>query len=193
MVAVAVRSLVPVPDRWVRYFDPDDEPLGDLLLRLRKERGWSQTDLARLVARSDERVQSIASLINKYERGGVSKMSDDMAERLGDVLGVPARRIKYAAFAQAERQPIPPDSLIVGPVDPELRLVIETIARSDRVLRRVAEDVTRYDEEGALPLVSPIGAAELARQEEEIRAIEEEKEKSALRSDREHGDERAGA
>lgn len=113
------------PDEWVAYFDPDDEPLSNMLPRLREEHGYkTQRDLARAIALPDENVSSLASLINKYESGG-TKPGDDMAERLAEALGVSARRIRNASAAP--KRPIPYDMLAVGPIstNPRLRLVVE--------------------------------------------------------------------
>ena len=154
MVAVAVRRVDLAPDRYLIYIDPQEEPLGDMLIRLRGERGWSQTDLARAIARPGEKIASLASLINKYESGGISNPDDDMIGRLATALDVSWHTIDYAAHVAAKRRrrkPIPPNSFVIGPVTPELREVLEALKRAeDERFSDIAQAV-RIVVEGSTP------------------------------------------
>lgn len=130
MVAVAVRGVEFVPERWLFHIEPGDEALGDMLIRLRKERGWSQYDVAREIVLPGEKVASLQTVVHRYEAEKVANPSDKMLNRFAALYGVPRRTIDYAAFQsklRRERQLIPPDSLVVGPVSATLREAVETV------------------------------------------------------------------
>lgn len=152
-------------DRWVIYYDPDDEPFGDLLERFLQARGWSQADLARAIAGPGDNPSSLASLISKYASGTVGTPSGEMIERLAAVMGETPRRIRNTILAQVDRKPLPPNSYVAGPVGEDLRVVIEA-TKDDHILRRLAEEARRYQASGTGEGETPYAADRAAHYDE---------------------------
>jgi transcriptional regulator with XRE-family HTH domain len=119
-----------VPDRWLIHIAPEDETLGDMVSRLRRARGWSQSRLAREISRPGENIASLQSLVTRYENERITRPSGDMLERFARVFELPRRDVEFAAFQSSlrrERQPIPPNSVVIGPAVPALVDVLRAL------------------------------------------------------------------
>jgi transcriptional regulator with XRE-family HTH domain len=75
-----------------RAHDAESESLGERLARLRKERGWTQVELA-------ERVGIIQSLMSDYERGRL-RLKPDMILRFASALEITTDELLQANDSQ---------------------------------------------------------------------------------------------
>src|SRR5271165_1286089 len=80
---------------WSDDFGGHDMPLGERVKELRKERGWSQSELA-------EKVGTDARQISRYENGRITP-SLDVVARLAEVFNI---SLDYLVVEGAERRPL---------------------------------------------------------------------------------------
>lgn len=137
MVAMQIRSYESVsPSRWRIHLQPEAEMVGHMLHRLRRvERGWTQLQLAaRLyperVGNSQE-MSALQTKLSRYERNNVRDMDPDVVMRLERLYGLPENTIRDAMWRTRQqleqREQIPDDSFVIGPVSPELAELFEEL------------------------------------------------------------------
>lgn len=85
------------PKEWVSGDQPGGHnmPLGDRIQQLRKERGWSQAELA-------TRIDSDARQVSRYENDKITPSLDALA-RIAETLDI---SLDYLVFDHAPRRPL---------------------------------------------------------------------------------------
>ena len=85
------------PKEWVTTDQPGGHnmPLGDRIQQLRKERGWSQAELA-------TRIDSDARQVSRYENNKITPSLDALA-RIAETLDI---SLDYLVFDHAPRRPL---------------------------------------------------------------------------------------
>jgi transcriptional regulator with XRE-family HTH domain len=85
------------PKEWVTTDQPGGHnmPLGDRIQQLRKERGWSQAELA-------TRIDSDARQVSRYENDKITPSLDALA-RIAETLDI---SLDYLVFDHAPRRPL---------------------------------------------------------------------------------------
>lgn len=78
-------------------------PLGERMKQLRKERGWSQADLA-------ERVETDARQISRYENGRITPSLDALI-RIAEAFDI---SVDYLLIEDASRRPLHPNDHGLG-------------------------------------------------------------------------------
>lgn len=152
-MVVAVRRY-DVPDRWIMQITPNDEPFGDKMRRLREAQGLSQLELAGAIARPNENVNSLQTLLSRYETGRVGTPDSDVLERLEDFYELPRDALGFAAYKETQRpkrRSIPPNSVVIGPADPELVEIIKTLNRIKPAQMHLVAEHLRLLAEGPPP------------------------------------------
>lgn len=97
------REEITVSAQWLAMAELSPLPLGERLKQLRRERGWSQADLAAKVAAD-------AGQISRYENGRMTPSAEAIA-RLAEVLDVSA---DYLLIETSPRRPLHAPENILG-------------------------------------------------------------------------------
>ena len=130
MVTSALFRDVSMPRSGHSYMVPaPPESFGDILRRMRLERGWSQWHVAHLIEDiTGERTEQ--GMISSYETGKVKQPFADTLAALDDVFGQPrgffaGHVYGLAAAARVKELPPPPDSIVVPPADGDMYRVVK--------------------------------------------------------------------
>lgn len=104
------------PDRWMIAIDPKEETLGDLMLRMRTQRGWYQKDVARAMGLAPER----QSLLSRYENDAVVRPNPEIIEGVARIYELPLETVTMAAHRSSQRRQALPGPSVAIPAEPEL-------------------------------------------------------------------------
>lgn len=104
------------PERWMISIDPKEETLGDLMLRMRTQRGWYQKDVARAMGLAPER----QSLLSRYENDSVVRPNPEIIEGISRVYELPLEVVTMAAHRSSQRRQALPGPSVAIPAEPEL-------------------------------------------------------------------------
>lgn len=104
------------PERWMISIDPLEETLGDLMLRMRTQRGWYQKDVARAMGLPPER----QSLLSRYENDSVVRPNPEIIEGIARVYELPLEVVTMAAHRSSQRRQSLPGPSVAIPQEPEL-------------------------------------------------------------------------
>ena len=123
------------PDRWMISLNPETETLGQMLRRLREERGWTQFDLAALVepelADDYRAMRNLQSNLSRYETENIKRPDEVLLEKLERIYGLAPDTLAVAHNRSAlQRKRVstpPPNSVAIGPAEPELKEAVQAL------------------------------------------------------------------
>lgn len=121
MVAVAVRSWIVPPQRWMVELLPPPETFGTEVRRLRLGRGWSQRDVAR-------RTGIDQTEISKFERDAYRHRKSEVIEAYEDAFELTRGTLAHLPWGEARRNsPEIPGPSVAIPQEPELLEAVKAL------------------------------------------------------------------